>query len=442
MSKILKASVILGGFSFAADVVALIRDRILAANFGATRMLDVYYSAFKIPDLVFNLLVLGAVSSAFIPVFVAKRRENEADAWGVARNFTTTVFVLVIIASAIMCALAGPLVRLIAPGFAGADRDMAVSLTRLMLLSPVLFSVSTIFGSVLQSLERFWAYAIAPVVYNAGIIAGAIWFAPWLAARGYFPVYGLGLGVILGAFLHLLIQAVAAHRAGFRYRPHLNFASAELRRIFKLMVPRTIGLGAYSLDSAIINSFASTLAAGSITILNVANNLQFVPIAVVGVSVATAVFPKLSHHASGQELAEFRRKLTGAVRNTAAVVVPVSIAGYFLAQWGINLFFGTGLFEGLSAVRTATVLQIFLWGVPAQSLIPIFSRAFYALQNTIVPVVISICAITTNVTLAWLLGVHFGLGVKGLALAFAVAGNIQIALLWLTFRHIYKNQLT
>ncbi|HVZ11029.1 MAG TPA: murein biosynthesis integral membrane protein MurJ [Candidatus Paceibacterota bacterium] len=442
MSKILKVSVILGGFSFAADVVALFRDRILASNFGATRMLDIYYSAFKIPDLVFNLLVLGAVSSAFIPVFVAKRRENEADAWGIARNFTTAVFILVVLAAGIMFILAGPLMRLVAPGFIGADHDLAVSLTRWMLLSPILFSISTIFGSVLQSLERFWAYAIAPVLYNAGIIVGALWIAPRTAARGYFPVYGLAIGVILGAALHLALQAAAAHRAGFRYRPSLNLANVELRRIFKLMVPRTIGLGAYSLDSAIVNSFASTLAAGSITVLNVANNLQFVPIAVVGVSVATAVFPKLSHHASGQELAEFRRKLAGAVRNTAAVVIPVSIAGYFLAQWGINLFFGTGLFEGLSAARTAAVLQIFLWGVPAQSLIPIFSRAFYALQNTLTPVVISVCAIVTNVTLAWLLGLHLDLGVKGLALAFSVAGNIQILLLWLAFWHIYKNQLT
>ncbi len=437
-SKIFRASVIIGGFSFVADLVALFRDRILASHFGATRMLDVYYSAFKLPDLIFNIILVGALSSAFIPVFIGKRRESEGDAWLVARNFTTFAFTLVLIAATLMWVFAQQVVGLIAPGFVGGDRELAVSLTRIMLLSPVFFSLSAIFGSVLQALERFWAYAIAPILYNAGIIVGAVCFAPIAIAHGYAPVIGLGWGVVLGALLHLILQGSAAYRAGFRFKPHLDLANAEFRKILKLMVPRSIGLGAYSIDSAITNAYASLMAAGSIAVFNVANNLQFVPISVVGVAVATAVFPKLSHHASGQEQGEFRQRVTHTVKNIILVVVPLAVAGYFLSPWAMRLVFGVGLFQGTSVEVTASVLQIFMFGIVAQSVIPTLSRAFYALQNTRTPVTISLFAIISNIILAWLFGLHLGYGVLGLALAFAVAGNLQWLLLWFYLRRAMK----
>lgn len=437
-SRILRGSLIIGGFSFVADLVALLRDRILTSHFGATRMLDIYYSAFKLPDLVFNLLVLGAVSSAFIPVFVGEYKKDEKNAWRVAQNFTTIVFSMVLVFTAVLWVFAGSVVTLIAPGFVGTDRQLAIQLTRIMLLSPIFFSLSTICGSVLQSLERFWAYAIAPVIYNASIIVGAVYFVPWMKLHGYPEVYGLGWGVVLGAFLHFVLQASAARMAGFKFRTIFDFADQNFRKIFRLMIPRTIGLGAYSIDSAVTNAFASTMTTGSIAVLNVANNLQFVPISVVGVAVATAVFPKLSAHASGDEMKEFRQKLYSALKNTALIVTPLAIAGIFLSHWAINLLFGVGLYRGSSVTETATVLAIFMFGIPAQSLIPILSRAFYALHNTRMPVVISIFAIGINISLAWFLGVSHGQGVRGLATAFAIAGNVNFLLLWFSFRRFTK----
>ncbi|HZZ99371.1 MAG TPA: murein biosynthesis integral membrane protein MurJ [Candidatus Paceibacterota bacterium] len=433
-SRILRASVLLGFFSLVADVVALFRDRILTSHFGATRTLDIYYSAFKLPDLVFNLLVIGALSASFIPIFLDQRRQDEAGAWRLARNIATIIFTSVVAAVAVIWVLAPQVVTLIAPGFSGQDRSLAITLTRLMLLSPVLFSLSTVFGSVLQSLERFWAYAIAPVLYNFGIIIGALYFVPWMIAHGYPAVYGLGWGVVFGAAMHLALQGTAARLAGFNFRPVFDLADTNFRKIFKLMIPRTIGLGAYSIDSVVINAIASILAAGSIAVLNVANNLQFVPIAVVGVSVATAVFPKLSLHASGNELIEFKRKLNAAMRNTLLVVVPLSVVGYFLAHWGINLFFGIGHFTGADVNLTAMTLALFMFGVPAQSLIPILSRAFYALQNTAIPVTMSIVSIIINWLGAWFFAIHLQQGVTGLAIAFAIAGNLNALLLWLSFK--------
>ena len=433
-SKILRASVIIGGFSFVADLVALLRDRILTSHFGATRMLDIYYSAFKLPDLVFNLLVLGAVSSAFIPVFVGEYKKDEKNAWRVAQNFTSIIFAMVLVFTGVLWVFAGSVVTLIAPGFIGGDRQLAISLTRIMLLSPILFSLSTICGSVLQSLQRFWAYAIAPVLYNAGIIVGAVYFVPLMRAHGYPEVYGLGWGVVLGAFAHFVLQFTAARVAGFKFKAVFDFGDQNFRKIFRLMIPRTIGLGAYSIDSAVTNAFASTMTAGSIAVLNVANNLQFVPISVVGVAVATAVFPKLSGHGSDNEMKEFKQKLYSALRNTALIVTPLAIAGIFLSHWAINLLFGVGLFHSASVGITASVLAIFMFGIPAQSLIPILSRAFYALHNTKAPVLISIFSIIINISLAWFFGIVHGEGVRGLAIAFAVAGNVNFLLLWVSFK--------
>jgi len=436
---LLRASVIIGGFSFVADLVALFRDRILTSYFGATRMLDIYYSAFKLPDLVFNILLLGAVSSAFLPVFIGEYKKDESNAWRVAHNFTSIAFTFVLIFSGVLWLFADSVVSLIAPGFLGPDRQIAILLTRIMLLSPILFSLSMICGSILQSLERFWAYAIAPVLYNAGIIIGAIYFVPLMRNHGYPEVLGLGWGVVLGAFAHFALQFTAARMAGFKFKAVFDFGDQHFRKIFRLMIPRTIGLGAYSIDSAVVNAFASTMMVGSIAVLNVANNLQFVPISVVGVAVATAVFPKLSGHASVDEMKEFKQRLYSALKSTLLIVTPLAVAGIFLSHWAINILFGVGLFHSASVDLTASVLVIFMFGIPAQSLIPILSRAFYALHNTKAPVTISIFSIAINLSLAWLLGIFYGGGVRGLAIAFAIAGNVNFLLLWVLFKRFTKH---
>jgi len=440
-SKIFRSSVILGVFSFLASVVGLLRDRVFAGEFGATRTLDIYYSAFKIPDLIFNLFILGAVSSAFIPVFIQHYRTDEKKAWAISQNFLNIAFTAVIVACGIMILFIRPLAVLVAPGFSGADQESVIQLMRLMLLSPIIFSISTIIGSALQALERFWAFAIAPILYNVGIIIGAIYFVPLMRAHGYQEVLGLGLGVILGALMHLGIQLLAAWRAGFRFGPIFDFSDTNFRSILKLMIPRTIGLGAYSIDSAIINALASMLGAGSIAMLNFANNLQFVPISVVGISAAIAVFPRLSFHASGDEKEEFNKKLNSALKSTAIIVTLGAVVLFFLSEWVVRILFGVGLFHNQSITITAGILSLYMLGVTAQSLIPILSRAFYALHNTKIPVTISIISIAVNISLASLFTFYFHWDVRGLALAFAIAGNVNFFLLWIFFRRFTKARI-
>jgi len=437
-SKIFRASVILGVFSFTASFVGLLRDRVFASQFGASRTLDIYYSAFKIPDLIFNLFILGAVSSAFIPVFIRQFRTDEKKAWDISRNFLNIAFTAVIVACGIMILFIRPLAALVAPGFSGADREAVIQLMRLMLLSPIIFSVSTIVGSMLQALERFWAFAIAPILYNVGIIIGAFYFVPLMQAHGYLEVLGLGLGVILGALMHLIIQLIATFRAGFRFGPIFDFSEENFRSILKLMIPRTIGLGAYSIDSAVVNAIASMLGAGSIAMLNFANNLQFVPISVIGISAAIAVFPRLSFHASGSEKQEFKSKLNSALKGTAIIITLCAVALFFLSEWVIRILFGVGLFHAQSIAITAGILSFYMLGITAQGLIPIMSRAFYALHNTKIPVIISIISIAVNLGLASLFTFCFHWDVRGLALAFAIAGNVNFFLLWASFKKFYN----
>jgi len=437
-SKILRSSVILGVFSLLASVVGLLRDRLFASEFGASRTLDIYYSAFKIPDLIFNLFVLGAVSSAFIPVFIKQYRTDERKAWDVSRNFLNIAFTVVIVACGIMILFIRPLAALIAPGFSEADQESVIQLMRLMLLSPIIFSVSTIIGSTLQALERFWAFAIAPILYNVGIIIGAVYFVPIMRAHGYQEVLGLGLGVVLGALFHFAVQLIAALRAGFRFGPIFDLKDQNFRSILKLMLPRTIGLGAFSIDSTIINAIASLLGAGSIAMLNFANNLQFVPISVVGISAAVAVFPRLSFHASGDEKEEFHKKLNSSLKGTAIIVTLGAAALFFLSEWVIRILFGIGLFHGNSITITAGILSLYMLGVTAQSLIPIISRAFYALHNTRTPVIISLVSIIVNLSLASFFTFFLHWDVRGLALAFSIAGNVNFFFLWIFFRRFTK----
>ncbi|HYU65044.1 MAG TPA: lipid II flippase MurJ, partial [Candidatus Paceibacterota bacterium] len=276
------------------------------------------------------------------------------------------------------------------------------------------------------------------ILYNTGIIIGALYFVPYFRISGRPEILGLGAGVVLGALMHLLLQAGAALKAGFRFRLIWDMADDGFNKIIRLMIPRTLGLGAYSIESAVTNAIASTLGAGSITVFNFANNIQFVPIAVLGVSVATAVFPRLSSHASSQEFEAFWSRLKEALGRTLMIVGSVAVLVFLFRELIIKIIFQTGAFRGGDVHATAQILGIFMFGVVAQSLIPIMSRAFYALQNTRTPVMISVLAIAVNISLALLFTFRFHFGIQGLAWAFAISGNLNFLLLYLLFRRRYS----
>jgi len=476
-SGIFKGSLVLAVFMLVSRLMGLLRDRVLASQFGASETLDVYYAAFKVPDFIFNLIIIGAVSSAFIPVFIQYRErakgalstggrgiedsegvrtkssdigavgdstESEAkdDSWRLASNFLNSSLLLVVVASVVLILFVPYLVPLIAPGFGPLQRADLVDLTRLMFLSPIIFAISTVLGSVLQSVKRFLAFAIAPSFYNLGIIIGAIYFEPHLG------LMGLGWGVVLGAGLHLLIQAPAAWRAGFRWQKVLDFTSAGLRKIFKLMIPRTLGLAAAQINIIVITAIASTIAVGSISIFNFANNLQYLPISMIGVAISVAVFPSLSQSSARKNLDEFLSNYSSAFRQIVFLGVPSAFALFIFREPITNLVLGAGKFGIQDVSLTAGVLGIMAFGVLAISLVSLVNRAFFALYNTIIPVTVSVIAVATNVALSFLFvwmfkfenfsnflqntfGISNGPSTKilGLALAMSVAHVLYIIVL-------------
>ena len=378
-------------------ILGLIRDRLLAARFGAGEELDVYFAAFRIPDFIYGLLVMGGVVAVFLPVFAEYYKKSEKEAWELTNNVLNCFLVLLVILCGILAIFTPWLTNIIAPGFSGEQKSLANDLTRIMFLSPIFFGLSSVLSGVLHYFHRFLAYSIAPILYNLGIIAGILFFLP------YFGLWGLAFGVVLGAFLHWLVQVLPAKSSGFKYLFLLNFRYPGLVKIFKLMIPRTIGAAAYYINLIVVTAIASTLATGSIAIFNFANNLQYLPIGLVGVSFTTAVFPILSRNWVEGAKDKFISTFSSAFRQILFFIVPFSVLMFLLKSQIVHLVLGTGEFDWIAIRLTAASLGVFCLGIFAFTFIPFLARVFYSFQDTRTPAFIGIASMLLNVILALIL---------------------------------------
>ena len=419
------AAVILAGASFASKILGLIRNHVLAGAFGAGDTLDAYYAAFRIPDAIFQFLVLGALSAGFIPVFV-ELMEKKEDHWKVASTVLNALLILLALFSFLFIIFAGKLQPLIAPGFSGEKLALTVTLARIMALGPIFLGISAVLSGVLQSYRKFIIYAIAPLFYNLGIIIGALWLTPIFGASG------LGLGVVVGAALHAAVQIPAARACGFSFRPYLDLKNKAVRKIAWLSLPRIAGLAVTQINFFAITLFASKLAAGSLSVFNLANDIQSVPIGLFAISLATAAFPSFSQFAARGDEDRFRRSFSSTARLILFLTVPFSILLLLLRAQIVRVLLGSGQFDWADTIATADALAFFSLSLFAQALLPLLVRAFYALKDTFSPLLAGACAVTVNVLLA--LTFREPLGVAGLALAFSFASIINTIILWLMLR--------
>jgi len=424
MKTVAGAALLLAVFGIASRILGLIRDRILASRFGAGDILDVYYASFRVPDLIYSLLVLGALSAAFIPVFTEVRKKiSQEKAWDLSNGilFLLVSSVAVISLGAIL--LMPFIIQIIAPGFSGEKQEMAVLFTRIMFLSPIFLGVSAIFGGVLVSKRCFWAYSLAPLFYNLGIILGAVFFV------GYLGPIGLAWGVAFGALLHLIIQFAAVRKMA--YKPRLRWKGiwkdAYIRRIIRLMLPRTLTVAANQINLFVVTIFASTLAAGSLAVFNFANNLQSIPLALFGISFAVAAFPKLSSLATSKKKKEFIHTFARTMRRVLFFVIPASVLLLVLRAQVVRVVLGSGNFDWQDTVDTFQVLGLLAFSLFAQSLLPLLARTFYSLQNTKIPFYTTLASEVVNILLVILLIGKYG--VFGLAFAFSVASIVNVSLL-------------
>jgi putative peptidoglycan lipid II flippase len=427
IDNITAAAALVALLSVASRVLGILRDHILSGRFGAGLELDIYFAAFRIPDFIYSLVIMGALSAGFIPVlsgliqkgtlqFGNKERINN-----LVVNILNTLLLLIFALSVLGILLAKPLTAWLTPGFSLEAREQTVILTRIMFLSPLFLGISGVLGGVLQSYKRFFIYSLSPIFYNLGIIFGAVFLTR------YFGLVGLAWGVVLGAFLHFLIQVPTIWSLGFRYRFYIDWQDKALRQVAKMMGPRTLSLAVSQINLIAMTVLASTLETGSLTVFNLANNLQSFPLGVFGISFAVAAFPFFSDNADNLDV--LKARFSSTLRQIMFFIIPASVLIITLRAQIIRVVFGSGSFTWRDTLMTMDTLGFFALSLFAQASIPLLVRVFYARRNSLTPFYISLFSVALSIVLAWFLRLY--LGVAGLALAFSIATILNFILLWL-----------
>ena len=424
---IARAGLIVSGAFLVSRILGYIRVLVIADRFGATPELDAFFAAFRLPDLIFQLVAAGALSSALIPVVSSLFTRHElARAWRVVSTVINLMLIGLAVLAVSLFALAPVIVPVITPGFGPVQLDRTVELTRIMLLSPIFLALGAVATSVLNSGGRFTAAAMAPIVYNLAIIGAALVLGPTMG------VEGLALGVVAGSMGHLLVQLRPLGRMGFRYQPRIEANDPEARQALLLMAPRAIGLGVTQITFIVVTSLATLLGAGAVSDFNFAFVMLQIPLGIIGVPLGIVVLPTLSRVAAQGNEAAFVSLLTRALRLLIYVMVPISVLAGVARQPFVEILFGSGKMSQSNLDLIALTLGFFLVGLTAHSLIAVLARAFYARQDTVTPVVAAVAAVAINTTLAIVLVGPLGLG--GIALAIAIAAWIEAIALIVVLR--------
>ncbi|MBN1779389.1 MAG: murein biosynthesis integral membrane protein MurJ [Candidatus Buchananbacteria bacterium] len=422
---ITSAAIIVGAASLISRLIGVIRDRVLAGQFGAGRELDIYYAAFRIPDLVFNLIVLGALSAGFIPVFT-NYLADKPKAWRLVNVLINVLLIVLGLLGLLLIFLAPWLMKIIVPGFGPTELATTVAMTRIMFLAPIFLGLSGILGGILQSYKQFFVYSLAPIMYNLGIIVGAIFLTP------FFGIYGLAFGVVLGAGAHMLIQLPAVMVIGYRYRPIIDLKDQGFIQIIKMMGPRVMTLLVSQINLVVITVIASSMVVGSLTIFNFANNLQSFPLGIFGIAFAVAAFPTLSQLAKNKK--EFINTLSATTRQILFFIIPASVLLIILRAQIVRVVLGSGKFDWQDTILTLETLSFFAFSLFAQALIVLLIRAFYALEDSKTPFYVGLVAAFANVILAMILAESIGVAGLGLSISLASILNLLILVLILHYR--------
>src|SRR5581483_5691241 len=414
--------------------------------------LDAYYTAFTVPDFVALILIFGAISAAIIPIFSSYLVKSKDEAFEYASNLFNIFFAGMVAVCLVLIIFAPFFISLIAPGFSGVKRLDTIMLMRIMFLSPIILGMSNIITGILQVFHRFLVTALAPIMYNLGIIIGILFFVPRIGLTG------LAWGVVLGGLLHVLIQIPALLYSGFSYKKVFNLRHSGVVKTFKLMIPRSLGLGAGQLNVIATTAIASTLATGSVAVFNLANNLSSMLVNAIAVSLSTAIFPAMSLAISQHDTNGFNRKFSRAFLQILFLTIPMSVMIFLLRAQIVRIILGTGKFSWMDTRLTAACLGIFAIGLYGQGLIFMLSKTFYAAHNTKIPAIISAATVAFNIGISllfvwtlnryhpllifvqWLLRLEgiSNITVVALAFAYAITGILESSLLLFFLYRTFK----
>ncbi len=429
--RLASATLVVMLFFVLSRVTGLAREVVIGAHFGTSLELDAYLAAFRLPDLLFQLVAGGALGSAFIPTFAAYwARSQQAEAWLLFSRVLNVITLILIGIAALLMVLAGPLVQwVIAPGFAPEQQAITTQLMRWMLVSTVVFGGSGLIMGALNATQHFLLPAAAPVFYNLAIILGA-----WLLTPA-FGIFGLVIGVVAGAIVHLLVQLPGLWQVRARYTLSLDVADAGVREVVRLMGPRVLGLFFVQMHFLVNTILASGLASGSLSALNYAWLLMLLPQGIFAQSIATAIFPTFAAQVSTGQMDALRHTFGQILRIILFFTIPAALVLYLLRVPLIVVLFQRREFTAESTALVSYALQFYAIGLIAHAIVEIAVRAFYALHDTWTPVLVGVGAMILNIGLSfWWVRV---LGHGGLALANSIATTLEMVLLiWLLRRQI------
>jgi len=443
-SRLTRITLLLAVFFGVDKLMGVLRTVIIGRQFGLSEELDVFNAANNLPDLLFALISGGALAIAFIPVLTEiLSKEGRESAWRLFSQVANLAFIVTAVLAVVVGLLAGPLVRGqlgIAPGFTPEQQDLAVQLMRLNLISTLIFSISGLVMAGLQANQHFLLPALAPLLYDAGQIFGAVILAPeeGLHIAGFrLPAFGLGInglvyGVIIGAALHLLIQIPGLIKFKFKWSSKINFRDESLRKVLCLMGPRLVSMVFIQLIFLARDNLASRLPVGSVTALSYGWWIQQVPETLIGTAIATALLPTLSEHIAAGEKKAFKDTIERSLRVMIALSLPIAVILSLASLPLIQTAFGFSLDEA-QMILWAT--QGYLIGLLGHCVVELGVRSFYAKQNAKIPMLVSGMGLLLYIGLAVLLMGPLASG--GIALANAISYSIQaVVLIFLLNRQV------
>jgi len=428
------AGLVMVGFLIA-NLTGLVRQMMVLAAFGTSATLDAYFAAERLPALLFSLLAGGALASAFVPTFTGMLANDERPAaWRLASAVGNLVFLGLTGLAALGFAFAPWLVTdFIAPGFDDpAQISLTVGLLRVLLLAPILFGVSGLVMGVLNAHQHFLLPSLAPAMRNLGVIAGVVFLVP------QFGVHGLAWGAVLGAALHLAVQLPGLRHRQARYHPSLGLRDPAVRQVFRLMAPRLLSVGIVEINFLVNAIIASALPTGSLTALTNAFTIMLMPQALIAQSTAIAALPTFSAQAARGALGELRLTLARTLRGVLFLAMPATLGLMLLRTPIVAMLFERGAFTAESTELVSWALLWYAVGLPAHALLEVIVRAFFALKDTLRPVLVSLVAMGLNIVLSLTLTTTFSrLGwppVGGLALANSLATTVEATMLVVLIR--------
>lgn len=436
-SSILSAATIITGASFLSALLGLVRNRLLVSSFFANEFLasqlDAYWVAFRIPELVFQLLVIGAMSAAFIPVYSKYREKDAEDANRMAASMLNLVILVFVVLSGIIYFNAERFNQLItSDSFTVEQVALAASLTKIMLLAQLFFAASNFMTGIIQAHQRFLLPALSPLAYNLGIILGIVFLTP------YFGIYGAAWGVVLGALLHVAIQMPLALSLGFKPRWIFQINHPGVKEMFKLIPPRTLAISVDQIELFASVYFTTGLSAGSLTMLNLGQQLMNAPTRIFSVPIGQASLPFLSKESAKNRIGEFRRILSQTLNQVLFLAFPAGVLLLVLRIPLVRLAYGAAEFPWSATLLTGKLVAIFAMAIFAYGGIHVLVRAFYALHDTRTPLYVAIICVLLSVLLMGISTRYTQGGILGIGLALSISTLTQFLALFLLMHRKYK----